>query len=68
MAFGWSNVFGKIFDWIPGKEEYLRNKKQKLERERDSILAKKTLTGNDSAHLGYILVELHKVQTQLENK
>lgn len=61
-------VLGKIVDYIPGREESLRNQKQKLERERDELLNKPSLSPRDSAHLGTILVKLHQVESKLANR
>jgi len=34
---GWGSAVGKIFDWMPGRHENIRNKIDKIKREMDEI-------------------------------
>jgi hypothetical protein len=65
---GWGDIFTVINKILPDRIESMRNKKAKLERERDAILTKKELTAGDSARLERVLVELHEIETKLTNR
>lgn len=38
---GWGTAIGKIFDWIPGRKENLRNKIDNVKREMAGLSKKK---------------------------
>ena len=65
---GFGDIFTIINKLLPDRIENLRNKKQELERKRDALLNKKTLSPSDSADLGRVLVQLHQVEYKLQNR
>lgn len=64
---GWGNVFGKIFDWLPGKDEATRNKIEKLKRQYNELM-EKDATPVNRAKLASISAELTRLFEQAKNK
>jgi hypothetical protein len=63
---GWGDVFGKVFDWIPGRKETRANRIEKLEREQDE-LQKKPATPDNIKRMGVIADQLRILYAQSKN-
>lgn len=62
-----AKVVGKFVDWIPGRDESIRNQINKLERERDDLENKPK--GKDFAkRYEYVINKLHVLKERLENR
>lgn len=64
---GWSDVFGKIAQWIPGKIEKIKNEKGALLNEK-SILMSKEFSASASRRIVVIDERLVQINTILENR
>ena len=64
---GWGDIFGIINKWLPSKEEYNRNKIDKLMREQNDLLKKEATPANRS-RLSAIADELGRLYSQAKNK
>ena len=64
---GIGKALGKIIERIPGREESIRNKIDKLERERDEIIEAK-IPVNRYSRYKFILAELRKLEGSLKNR
>ena len=60
---GWGNFLGTIANWFPKKEEFRRNKYEKLKKERKKILSKPDTPRNRSR-----LASIDKQLRSIENK
>ena len=63
---GWGQVFGKIADYIQGRDERRRNELEKLERERDEIL-KKPQSDRDTLRLTALIARIRVLEAQSKN-
>ena len=63
---GIGKVVGKIVDYIPGRTEGLKNKKERLLNER-KILTSKEFSASGSRRVIAIDAELRIIEKQLEN-
>lgn len=64
---GWSDVFGKIAQWIPGRIEKLKNEKKALINERNFLLTKQ-FSASGSRRIVAINERLQQINSILENK
>lgn len=62
----WGDVFGKIFDWIPGRMEHIKNQIDKLEKEQDG-LTKQSPSGKNVIRMVRIADELRVLYARLKN-
>jgi len=62
-------VLSKVFNWLPKKEEHLKNKINKLKREMDDILTKDSpLSARDAGRYERLAHELRNVEERLQNR
>jgi len=64
---GWSDVFGKVFQWLPGRIEKIKNEKKRLIDERKKLMAASP-TANSSARVIFIDRRLSEINSILGNK
>ena len=62
----WGDVFGKVFDWLPGRMEHLKNQIEKLEREQDA-LTRQAPSAKNVVRMGRIADELRVLYARLKN-
>ena len=64
---GWGNFFGKIADYIQGRDERRRNEIEKLEKEYE-VLRKKDNTPANVRRMDAVFSRLRVLYTQGKNK
>lgn len=62
----WGNVFGKIFDWLPGRRESYRNKIEEIEREMDSLI-RQGLSGSRADKYERLAQRLRDIRRKAKN-
>ena len=64
---GWGNAIGKIFDWLPGREESLRNTIQKIHKEM-SKLEKEPASADNTQRYSSLVRQLCEAESKLQNR
>lgn len=63
---GWGDVFGKIFDWLPGRKESMLNRIRAIKEEMHAIQTKPgKLTANDAVKLVRLANELSLLEERV---
>ena len=63
---GWGNVFGKIFDWLPGKRESKQNQIDRLLRENEQMQKKPHLSFRDVEHYQFNVDRIKQLRKEIE--
>lgn len=63
---GWGEVIGKIFNWIPKREEYRRNKIDEIQRKM-AALQKGEFTADKSIKYNSLAQQLRFLQDKAKN-
>jgi len=63
---GWSDVFGKVFQWIPGRKEWKQNKITALEAENAKIQQNHPLSARDANKYASNVDTIKRLRSQIE--
>ena len=63
---GWGNVFGKIFDFLPGRRESKQNQIDRLLRENEQIQKKPHLSVRDAEHYSINTDRIKQLRKEIE--
>lgn len=63
---GWGDVFGKVFDWIPGRRESYRIQIEQIKREMDTLAKKKPFDTRDSIRYGQLADRLRVLEAKVK--
>lgn len=64
---GWGEAIGKIFNWIPGREEHRRNKIEDIKREMSIIQKRHPFSDSDADRYERLAGELRRLEQKAKN-
>ena len=66
-AFGWGDAIGKIFDWLPGRKESIRNRIEKTKREMDDLQKQQPWNFDRAKRYALLASRLRKLESEAAN-